>query len=430
VVRFSRKRILGRLQSSKLKRPYYKGGHDSFPLYERIERLSNTLKCRAIHLTQVSDLQAALMDLVESLKNVDLKPLDDDLELLKTVVLKCHGISNKGNSKLLEKSLCVFGFGKDVTERRAVLEIDKLGKYFGLCKDLIHFGRQSKTRLLWQNLRLETCTSYPSSTPCGSREFCFVHAEVQLILFYERFPKQPPEQTPRAIGSSKSACFLCDYFIRNYGSFGVSHSHMQLFTQWTIPEATWMSVEQVQRMRIIIRAIDKEVPKLLEQNIVYNRPGIQSRANLLLVESSTTEPSIASPQLSETRLGADISLQRINPTHSSLDYASSPMPQSELYYLQDLPITINVSPCTSSCTLLCGKVDYIFDLEEVQQGQLLITTVEEKGEDAGHRRVDVRQLVSSSPLTICSEENSQSFSISTHDADKHEIYMTFIWLSK
>jgi hypothetical protein len=205
---------------------------------------------------------------------------------------------------------------------------------------------------------------------------------------------------------------------------------MQLFTQWTIPQATWMSVEQIQRMRIIIRAIDKEVRKPLGQNILYNRPGIQSRANLLLVESSTTEPSIASPQLSDTRLGTDISLQRINPTHSSLDYASSPMPQSELYYLQDLPITINVSPCTSSCTLLCGEVDYIFDLQEVQQGQLLITTVEEKGEDAGHPRVDVRQLVSSSPLTICSEENSQSFSVSTHDADKHEIYMTFIWLSK
>ena len=379
----------------------------------------------------MSDLKAALANLVESLKRVDLEPSNDDLELLKTVVQKSYSVSNLGRSRSLEKTLELLGLDKNITESRAVLEIDKLGKYFDLCKDLIHLGRQAKTRMLLRNLKLERCVAYPCSKPSGSRESCYVHGEVQLILFYELHHRQPSEQLPRAIGSSKSACFLCDCFIKNHGSFGVSYSHMQLHPKWTIPEAPWMVAEQIQRMRSLVQAIDGDVQTLLKQNMAYRKPAIQSRASLPLT-NSTPDISILSSQLSEGRMemGRAAPLQTANRIPSPLNYLGSMMSQRHFYSLQDLPITISILPSMPSCTLLCGKVDYIFDLKEVQHGQLLITTSPSNKTDVEHRRVDVRQLESSSQLKIFRQGNLQSLSISVHDANNHEIYMKFIWSSE
>jgi hypothetical protein len=70
-------------------------------------------------------------------------------------------------------------------------------------------------------------------TPFGSQDQCYVHGEVQLALCHERYPADLP---PRALGSSKSACFLYDLFIKHDGKLGMSHSHMILYPKWTIPQ--------------------------------------------------------------------------------------------------------------------------------------------------------------------------------------------------
>ena len=60
-----------------------------------------------------------------------------------------------------------------------------------------------------------------------------VHAEVQLLLFYEQ---QPHVSRPRIIGSSKSACYLCDLFIQLHGGFSNSRTHGKLYDRWILPE--------------------------------------------------------------------------------------------------------------------------------------------------------------------------------------------------
>ncbi|KAL8884892.1 MAG: hypothetical protein Q9215_007151 [Flavoplaca cf. flavocitrina] len=60
-----------------------------------------------------------------------------------------------------------------------------------------------------------------------------VHAEIQILLFYEQNPSRFP---PRIIGSSKSACYLCDLFIQLHGHFQVPRSHGKLYDRWILPE--------------------------------------------------------------------------------------------------------------------------------------------------------------------------------------------------
>ena len=60
-----------------------------------------------------------------------------------------------------------------------------------------------------------------------------VHAEVQLLLFYEQ---QPHVSRPRIIGSSKSACYLCDLFIQSHGEFYIPRTHGRLYDRWILPD--------------------------------------------------------------------------------------------------------------------------------------------------------------------------------------------------
>ena len=59
-----------------------------------------------------------------------------------------------------------------------------------------------------------------------------VHAEIQHLFHYEI---NSTLQRPRVICSSKSACFLCDRFLRLHGEFFIERSHGVLYSKWTLP---------------------------------------------------------------------------------------------------------------------------------------------------------------------------------------------------
>ena len=60
-----------------------------------------------------------------------------------------------------------------------------------------------------------------------------VHAEIQLLFYYEHNPDIPH---PRIICSSKSACYLCDLFIKLHGKFHIPRTHGRLYDRWILPE--------------------------------------------------------------------------------------------------------------------------------------------------------------------------------------------------
>ena len=78
-----------------------------------------------------------------------------------------------------------------------------------------------------------------------------IHAEIQLLFFYELNSDIP---SPRWICSSKSACYLCDLFIKLNGKFRLPRTHGRLYDKWILPE--W-SIDQCPSRQSLQSAIDR-----------------------------------------------------------------------------------------------------------------------------------------------------------------------------
>ena len=72
-----------------------------------------------------------------------------------------------------------------------------------------------------------------SSTILDQDAYLKVHAEVQLLYFYEI---QQVPTVPRILSASKSACYLCHLFISSHGKFRVPRTHGRLYDRWTLPD--------------------------------------------------------------------------------------------------------------------------------------------------------------------------------------------------
>ena len=74
---------------------------------------------------------------------------------------------------------------------------------------------------LQSQLRDLDCSKYP------------VHAEIQLLAYYELHPSKLP---PRVILSSKKACYLCNLFFRYHGQYFITNSHGRAYEKWALPQ--------------------------------------------------------------------------------------------------------------------------------------------------------------------------------------------------
>ena len=74
-----------------------------------------------------------------------------------------------------------------------------------------------------------------------------IHAEIQLLLYYEVNPSDSKHK-PRVLCSSKDACYLCYNFIRLHGVFHTPSTHGRIYDSWTLPAKT--SLQHPARDRI------------------------------------------------------------------------------------------------------------------------------------------------------------------------------------
>ncbi len=85
-----------------------------------------------------------------------------------------------------------------------------------------------------------------------------IHAEIQLLFFYEQNPNIPH---PRIICLSKSACYLCDLFIKTHNKFYIPRTHGRLYDKWILPEwpinespANEHTISVIERFNAILEA--------------------------------------------------------------------------------------------------------------------------------------------------------------------------------
>ena len=191
----------------------------------------------------------------------------------KTLVnlLRCaHTLSSQNDlGKLLNAIPNSGRFGPDAKSSLPIA-VGKIGRYYAVCDFLVVAARRLS---IFRSVRVETVRiPLPVSPPLSSikskstlsntlhrileppNEICTqrwvnlidaaeaqfsrspstykVHAEIQLLFYYEM---NPDIRRPRVICSSKSACFLCDLFVKVHAKFYMARSHGVLYDNWLVP---------------------------------------------------------------------------------------------------------------------------------------------------------------------------------------------------
>jgi hypothetical protein len=127
---------------------------------------------------------------------------------------------------------------------------------------------------LLRQLREETKVKYHTRTrTCGTK--WKVHAEVQILMFYEQRPRQA---LPRVICSS--ACYLCSLFLETHGRFIVPRTHGRIYDRWTLPsEAAFDSEMMISLLPVLHRfnqAVEATIRKALKGELVRLAPPNES----------------------------------------------------------------------------------------------------------------------------------------------------------
>lgn len=397
------------------------------PLYVKIDKKLEAVWPPGERSAEFASLRASLITLRDALKKVDKESNGDQLSLLKDAILKCHHLSNRGASKSLESHMQRLGLPERIFASREVAEIDKLSNYWTICNDLIRLSRQPETRSHCLNLKLEVCLAFPPSQPLGAADLCYVHGEIQLIFFYEKYSHDLP---PRAIGSSKSACFLCDLFIKYHGKLGISHSHMKLYPKWTIPASKWMKPQQRKFFRTIVRSMGAEMNGLSKKSFYHHNISVESRAHVILLEQSSSIassdvttivdiPHTRSPlEALEVRM-SNASTSTIVPDENTMDCSN--------YRLEDLPIALKIWPSTLFCELTAGYNTYLFDCEEMDVGLLHVSNVPSSIVEPETKCINVMELSLDSSICLQAEPDTHCLKFVVHFDEQHKLGICVTW---
>ncbi|KAK4105892.1 hypothetical protein N658DRAFT_136998 [Parathielavia hyrcaniae] len=111
-----------------------------------------------------------------------------------------------------------------------------------------------------------------------------VHAEVQIVCYYEL---HPPASKPRIICSSKDACYLCNLFITLHGTFYVHKTHGNLYPGWRL-----LPIPALDRIQVRLnKALETRTREVVGELMTSNSP----RLMLSLNENESTVFSFSTP---------------------------------------------------------------------------------------------------------------------------------------
>lgn len=181
---------------------------------------------------------------------------------LKQLVRKSYDLCTFDGSCSLEETLRKNGLAPHlVLNDRRIQQVNKIGRYWGLCVYLTKYARAYGK--IFKNLSLEILTPYEDVKSSiayeeGSRVSCFVHAEIQLVTFYGLHGNDG-RTMPRILGVSKAACYLCSLFILSQGRFFVTQSHGRLYDQWNIPDLATYDSSQLDENRRVLKMMIKGI---------------------------------------------------------------------------------------------------------------------------------------------------------------------------
>ena len=217
---------------------------------------------------------------------------------LKQALRKSYDLLTSNGTCTLETTITSCGLSPgSICQDKHVRQVYKLGRYWGLCVDMANAAR--KFRFLFQTMSLEYIQQYEPTTSSISKSTnktfveCYVHAEIQILLYHDSHPSIGYLK-PRVLGVSKSACYLCNIFILEHRDFFITKTHGRLYDQWALPDLAEYSPEHRQKYRRILAAMDIGM-----QTAIRRQPYFKRKYPLGSWISLPTPP-LASPTASDT----------------------------------------------------------------------------------------------------------------------------------
>ena len=143
----------------------------------------------------------------------------------------------------------------------------------------------------------------------GKGNFWKVHAEIQLLFFYEFHPENI---RPRVICSSKSACYLCDLFVKLHGQFHMPRTHGKLYDRWILPDwKTGISTERVHDLGIIIEKFNTLLEDKIRSTLISRRmPRNPPNESVLVLPAHWSSSNLSQASRSSSTASASVTTVR------------------------------------------------------------------------------------------------------------------------
>ena len=203
--------------------------NNHFIVLQGLQDILASVQPRASNLTI---LRTRLTDLCQHLqRHKAASKSRTSIQNLKTLVLACHHFWAAPGSESTRGMLLRAGVDIDETHGNPyLLQIAKIAAYDHVSKMMVVHASSKRFEQYFRHITIRYVPTYdpvPTTIPkiiAGGGSQCRVHAEVQLVMELDK-AKVTKWRRPRAIGSSKAACFLCDLFMQKHGAYFVPRSH-------------------------------------------------------------------------------------------------------------------------------------------------------------------------------------------------------------
>ena len=266
----SQNRIHGRLQSVHWDKPKSRrGAKDRQPLHFGLQKVAMGIE-RHQGLTSVDriSLQSKMRHLCDLLERIDRcgRSTPKCEQLLRETVKKSYEICTSAGTTTLEETMRYYGVVKsELFVDKHIRQVDKIGRYWGLCVSMTEDSR--KYGKIFANVQLKALCPYQAKTSNvaftkGHQARCLVHAEIQILVFYSMISNVALKK-PRVIGVSKSACYLCNLFIREHRQFFITKTHGRLYERWNFPDLDDFDPTERIKLRRVLAAVDKQLQTAL-----------------------------------------------------------------------------------------------------------------------------------------------------------------------
>lgn len=290
VLRLHTERIHSRLRSRYWQRPEYYLGTPKLTLHEDLRKwTSENAHSLSTPAERYRTLLLALCDTYEIVDTSADKMTAD--KHMRRVIRESYDLCTSGGKCSLEQTVERAEMDPNtVCDNANIRQVNSIGHYWGACSALSKFARRYNvfTKVAFEYLPPYQSV-YSAVHEVRKPSACYVHAEIQILTFYE-LNAATNSSSPRVIGSSKAACYLCDLFIKHHGWFLVTNTHGRIHTQWTVPDLKDFTAESVERFRCTLKRMYQGMSRLSvdKETAKWRRYPKESRLDIRLVPSATS----------------------------------------------------------------------------------------------------------------------------------------------